>query len=411
MIPSPHAPPTKEFTVLMALLMSIVAISIDAMLPALGLIGHDLGLADLNRTQLVIGVIFAGMALGQLVAGPLSDALGRKPILYAGIAVDLAGSLLCYGARDFDTLLVGRFIEGLGVAGPYVTAVSVVRDKYAGREMAKAMSLIMMIFILVPAVAPSLGQAVMHLAGWRGIFILYVVYALVIGSWIALRLEETLPPAHRVPLRWKAFGHGLGFVLRNRTTVAYTLCLGLCFGSLIGYLGASRQIFQDQFHTGETFALYFGGLALLLGFASLLNSRLVARFGMRRMCIRSTEAIVAASALFLLLHLAVAAITLPMFVGYAAVLFFSFGLMFGNLNAIAMEPMGEVAGMASALIGSSSSLISLALGTVIGQLYHGSLIPLAAGFLVLGLFSLVLMKVENGWHLASLKAEPKDPAR
>ncbi|HEY8966712.1 MAG TPA: hypothetical protein VIM58_09725, partial [Candidatus Methylacidiphilales bacterium] len=137
----------------------------------------------------------------------------------------------------------------------------------------------------------------------------------------------------------------------------------------------------------------------------------VARFGMRRMCIRSTEAIVAASALFLLLHLAVAAITLPMFVGYAAVLFFSFGLMFGNLNAIAMEPMGEVAGMASALIGSSSSLISLALGTVIGQLYHGSLIPLAAGFLVLGLFSLVLMKVENGWHLASLKAEPKDPAR
>ncbi|HEU0096141.1 MAG TPA: MFS transporter [Rhizomicrobium sp.] len=261
----------KEFTLLMALLMSIVAISIDALLPSLGIIGAEMGVADVNRTQLIIVSIFSGMAIGQLVAGPLSDALGRKPVLYAGLALYLVGSLMCWLARDFNALLIGRFVQGLGVAAPYVTAVSVVRDRFAGRDMARVMSLIMMIFILVPAVAPSLGLAVMHVAGWRALFLFYVVYAVVIGSWIAFRLDETLPVEHRAPLTVASFLHGFGVVVRNRTTTTYMVAMGLTFGSLIGYLGASRQIFQDQFGAGENFALYFGGLALLLGVASMLN--------------------------------------------------------------------------------------------------------------------------------------------
>ena len=198
----------KDFNLLMALLISVVAISIDALLPALGLIGAELGVTDINRTQLVIGCIFAGMAVGQLVAGPLSDALGRKPVLYAGLALYLAGSLFCWLVRDFELLLVGRVIQGLGVSAPYVTAMSVVRDKYAGRDMARIMSLIMVIFMLVPAIAPSLGLAILHLADWRTIFLVYVVYAVAIGGWIALRLEETLPPGRRSPLTARAFGHG-----------------------------------------------------------------------------------------------------------------------------------------------------------------------------------------------------------
>lgn len=178
----------------------------------------------------------------------------------------------------------------------------------------------------------------------------------------------------------------------------YMLAMGLCFGSFIGYLGASQQIFQDQFGVGEDFALYFGGLALVLGVASLCNSRIVGRVGMRFVCTRAMMAIVAASALFLALHFVVQEIRIWHFVAYAAVLFFAFGLMFGNLNAIAMEPMGHIAGMASAIMGAASSIISLALGTIIGQLYDGTLIPISLGFLVLGTVTLWLMRAEARWH-------------
>jgi DHA1 family bicyclomycin/chloramphenicol resistance-like MFS transporter len=387
----------KEFTLLVALLMSVVAISIDALLPSLGLIGAELGVADINRTQFLISFIFGGMAIGQLVAGPLSDAMGRKPILYGGLALYLAGSLLCWLAQDFNILLAGRALQGLGVACPYVTAVSVVRDKYAGRDMARIMSLVMMIFILVPAVAPSLGLGIVALAGWRAIFLFYILYAVVIGGWIAVRLEETLPPAHRVPLTPRDFAHGLRVVLSNRTTTSYMVAMGLTFGGLIGYLGASRQIFQDQFGVGADFALYFGGLALTLGVASMLNSRLVGRWGMRAICTWANAAMVA-SAVVLLAAQALLPVTLLMFMIFAAVLFFSFGLMFGNLNAIAMEPMGEVAGMASAIIGATSSVIALALGTLIGQMYDNTLKPIALGFLLLGLVSWALMQAERRWH-------------
>ncbi len=377
--------------------MSIVAISIDALLPALGMVGQEFALTHPNQVQLVIGFIFAGLALGELIAGPLSDALGRKPILYTGIAFYFVGSLVCYVTQDFHWLLCGRFIQGIGVAGPYVTAVSVVRDKYRGRDMARVMSIVMMIFILVPAIAPSLGQAVMHLAGWRAIFLFYIGYAIAIGLWIALRLDETLPSANRIPWKWSAFVHGFLIVVRNRTTILYTLCMGFCFGSLIGYLNAAQQIFQNQFGTGERFTLYFGGLALVLGIASLLNSRFVAKLGMRFICRHAMGVMVIASFLFLLLH-TVTAVTLPMFLAYAAVMFFCFGLMFGNLNAIAMEPMGEVAGMASAITGSLSSLMALMLGIIIGQLYDNTLVPIAAGFMVLGIFAWLLIHVEARWH-------------
>lgn len=393
---SPHA--SKEFTLLMALLMSVVAISIDAMLPALGLLVQEFSLTNPNHAQLVIGCIFAGMAIGQLVAGPLSDAKGRKPVLYAGILLYLVGSLVCYLAGAFEYLLLGRFIQGLGVAAPYVTAVSVVRDKYSGRAMAEVMSLVMMIFILVPAIAPSLGQGIMYIADWRAIFLLYVGYAITIGLWIMLRLPESLPIEKRRPLTAAAFGHGFRKVLGNPTTVLYMICMGLCFGSLIGYLNASQQIFQVQFGVGDDFALYFGGLALVLGVASLTNSRIVARLGMRLICMRAMATMVIASLLFLGLHFVVPEVTLWMFVGYATVLFFAFGLMFGNLNAVAMEPMGDVAGMASAIMGATSSLISLTLGTIIGQLYDNTLIPIVAGFAALGVCALTLMQIEKRWH-------------
>lgn len=383
-----------EFTLLVALLMSIVAISIDALLPALGVIPRDIPLAYPNQAQLIISALFLGMAFGQLVCGPMSDATGRKKVLYSGILLFLIGSTLCFFAQDINTLLVGRFIQGLGVSGPYVSAISIVRDKYVGREMAKVMSLVMMIFILVPAIAPSLGQSILWLASWRYVFVLYIVYALTIGLWIFLRLEETLPIENRIPLSAKGFYEGFKEVIGNRVTMGYTLCMGLFFGSFIGYLNSSQQIFQGLFNTGKMFTVYFGVLALVFGVSSLINSRFVEKWGMHFISQRAVQGVVLSSALFLGIN-ALCDIQLWMFMAYIALLFFAFGLIFGNVNAMAMEPMGHVAGIASAVIGSVSSIISMVIGTFIGQMYNNTLIPMTLGFLTMTSLALVMMKIAD----------------
>jgi DHA1 family bicyclomycin/chloramphenicol resistance-like MFS transporter len=384
----------REFAVLMALLMSIVAISIDALLPALGTVAQDLHLTDPNRAQYLIVLLFGGMAAGQLVCGPLSDALGRKKILYIGIGFYLAGSVLCYLAPSFGWLMAGRLIEGLGVSAPYVSAISIVRDKYSGRAMARVMSIVMMIFIMVPAIAPSIGQGILLFASWRDVFVLYVLYAITITTWIFFRLEETLPAEKRIPFHVPNILAGFVEVFSSKLTMLYTVCMGICFGSFLGYLNSSQQIFQTQFGTGKLFTVYFGSLALVFGGASLLNARLVERLGMHYICIRCFGIIVTASAVFLGLH-AVTEVQLWMFLIYASIIFFSFGLIFGNLNALAMEPMGHVAGIASAIIGSVSSVISMSLGAMIGQMYNGTLVPMTSGFLILGSISLVILIITS----------------
>ena len=345
-----------EFIILMASMISIFAISIDAMMPALGIIGQDLQVTHANETQFIISSIFAGSMIGQLVCGPLSDALGRKKVLYGGLVLYALGSAVCYLAQSMEIILLGRVIQGLGVSAPYVTSVAVVRDKYAGRDMARIMSLVMMIFILVPAVAPTIGQGILFLADWRTIFLLYICYAAIIGTWVFFRLEETLKPEDKIKFNVKDIVHGFGIVFKNRITVCYTIAMGFLFGSFIGYLNSCQQIFQVQFGVGNKFALYFGALALVLGVASLVNSRIVQKIGMRFICTESTLCLIAASAIFLVVNLTMD-VELWMFLTYATVIFFFFGLMFGNLNAIAMEPMGHIAGIASAVTGAVSSCI------------------------------------------------------
>ncbi|MDR6984932.1 DHA1 family bicyclomycin/chloramphenicol resistance-like MFS transporter [Rheinheimera pacifica] len=395
---STHAPQSRistgEFTLLVALMMSIVAISIDALLPALDAIRADIAMSHPNQAQLVVSALFFGMAIGQLICGPLSDATGRKKVLNGGIALFLVGTVICYFANDINSLLFGRFVQGLGVSGPYVSAISIVRDKYSGNDMARIMSLVMMIFVMVPALAPSLGQAVLWVGSWRDIFLLYVGYALLIVVWIFCRLEETLPKPHRIPMSKKGFAAGFKEVIRNVPTVCYMICMGLFFGSFIGYLNSAQQIFQDLFKTGELFTLYFGLLAIVFGAASLVNSRLVQKWGMQHLSNSAVLGIIVSSALFLVLHLAIE-VQLWMFLIYAAVLFFCFGLVFGNINAMAMEPMGHVAGIAAAIIGSVSSIMSMCIGTVIGQMYNGTLIPVTAGFFIFGCISMAILTFAN----------------
>lgn len=380
----------KEFIVMMAVLMSVVAISIDAMLPALGVIGKALEITHPNQAQYIISSIFIGMAIGQLICGPLSDALGRKKVLYGGLSLYLAGSAICLASTNIGIMLIGRFIQGLGVAGPYISCMSIIRDKFSGRLMAKVMSLVMMIFIMIPVIAPALGQTIIMLSSWQYIFVLYIFYALGIMAWITFRLEETLPPQQRVPFRLSTIIAGTKTVLTNRQTIAYTTCMGCMFGALIGDLNSAQQIFQVQFGVGEMFVVYFGLQALAFGVSSLMNSRWVERLGMRYICLRALTVMSASSIIFLAIHFIVP-IQFWMFFVYGVILLLCVGLLFGNLNALALEPMGHIAGIASAIIGALSNFIAIPIGTVIGQLYDGTLIPMVTGFSILGISALVIM--------------------
>lgn len=389
---------SKEFIAMMAILMSVVAITIDAVLPALGIIGQDLQVSHPNQAQYIIGCIFLGMACGELCAGPLSDAWGRKKILYIGLFLYLLGSVLCLFSNDISSMLVGRFIQGFGVAGPYISVVSIVRDKYSGRSMARVMSLVMMIFIMVPTIAPALGQGIILLSSWRYIFVLYVLYALGVSIWVYMRLEETLPESERIAFKTSNIINGAKEIFGNRVTMCYTLAMGLVFGALSGDLHVVQQIFQVQYNVGDMFAVYFGLQALSMGAASLLNSRLVERLGMRYLCLRAALMLIASTILILLVYM-VMPVEFWMFFLYGVVMLFCVGLLFGNLNALAMEPMGHIAGTAASVIGCLTSIIGVTFGTIIGQMYDGTLLPVLMGFLILGILAFIAMLFEtSGEH-------------
>ncbi|WP_416307888.1 multidrug effflux MFS transporter [Neptunicella sp. SCSIO 80796] len=394
----------KEFIALMAILMSVVAISIDALLPALGIIGRDLQVSHPNQAQYVISAIFIGLALGQLISGPLSDALGRKKVLFIGLSLYLLGSVICISADGIETMLVGRFIQGLGVAGPYLSVMSIVRDKYSGTAMARIMSLVMMVFMMVPILAPALGQLILFVANWKGIFAVYIFYAICVATWAFWRLEETLRPENTVPFKISNIVKGTMTVLTNKTTLCYTLAIGFIFGALIGDLNSIQQIFQGKYAVGDLFAVYFGLQALAFGVASFTNSHLVERLGMRRLCLTGAATIVTAS-IALFIYSCFMSPPFALFFVYGVVILFCFGIMFGNLNAIALEPMGHIAGLASAIVGATSSIIGIVLGTIIGQLYDGTLNPLILGFLILGSLAFIMMYVEKSAHTRQQSAE------
>lgn len=394
-----------EFVSLMALLISLVALSIDAMLPALTDIGRDLGTTHANQPQLIVSVLFLGLALGQVVYGPLSDAIGRKKPIYAGLAIYFIGSVLCVFAESFTAMLVGRFLQGLGVAGPRIVTIALVRDQYEGRAMARIMSLIMAVFIIVPALAPALGQGVLELAEWRAIFGLLLILAAVAFLWFSLRQPETLPPGRRLPWAARRFATGLLETLRNPKAIGYTVTAGLVFSGFIGYLTVAPQIFQTQYGLGAQFPLYFGALALAIGAAALLNARMVMKYGMQLLSHHALQAQCIVSVLFF----AYAWLTsdgLPLWalMVWGSVAFFCQGLLFGNLNAMAMEPLGHIAGIGAAVIGTLTSVISLALGTIIGQAYDGTVLPLIGGFSVLGLAGLAVM----AWTGRRVKAQANE---
>ncbi|HPF77941.1 MAG TPA: multidrug effflux MFS transporter [Alphaproteobacteria bacterium] len=392
------ATPPRTFIVLVASMMSITALSIDAILPALGMIGPDLKISNPNEAQFIVSFIFAGLAIGQLFNGPLSDAFGRKKVLFSGLGFYMIGSVICLFSKSVEIMLLGRFIQGFGAAGSQICAISVVRDKFRGRTMARVMSLVMMIFIMVPTIAPSIGQGILYLGTWHSIFIFYLLYAGGVMLWAFFQLEETLVPENTVPYSLKNIGHSIKIIFTTRATVFYTVAMGCIFSCMLSYISVCQQIYQVQFGIGDMFVVFFGIQAAAIGVASFLNSRMVERLGMRLISSRAAGAIVLASFIFLGLH-AVVEIKFWMFFLYAVMVLFNFGLIYGNLNALAMDPMGHLAGTASAIINASSMTIAIILGTIIGQLYDGTLVPIISGFSVLGLLALLFMRLAEDKNL------------
>ena len=378
------SPAFVEFIIIVSLMMSLTALSIDAMLPALPQIGHELGVTNPNDRQLIISIIFLGSALGQLFFGPLSDKTGRKSAMYAGYALYLTGSLIALFSINFPMLLSGRVLQGLGISAPQAVTMALVRDQFEGRKMARVMSFAMTVFVLVPMIAPTIGQGILLLAGWRSIFGSYLLFALVTLIWFAIRVPETLALEDRIPFSLERIANSVREILKIHSTLGYTLAAGLLSGIFLGYLNSSQQIFQEQYALGELFPLFFATISLSLGMASLLNARLVMRYGMLKLVRWALGIVFGAAIIFLGISSGLAG--QPPLWGlmvYLMVSFFCIGILLGNLNALAMQPLGHLAGIGAAVIGSFSTLISMLLGTLIGRSYNGTILPLVLGMTIL----------------------------
>lgn len=365
--------------------MACTALGIDLMLPAFGDIRQAFGLAaDSTAVAGIVTAYFVGLALGQVLWGPIADRYGRKATLYAGLAVYMAGAATSALAPSLGVLYGARFAWGIGAAGPRVAALAVVRDSFDGERMARAMSFIMAVFVLVPVVAPSLGAAILAFASWRWVFAFGVVYAAALMVWLR-RLPETLREEHRSPLEFKRVLRAAGFVVRNRQTVGYTFALTALFGVFSSYLASSEIIVSEVFDRGPAFPLIFGGLAAVMGAAMLLNGAVVSRFGVRRL----VHAVMVA---FVVWALALTAYARahdgvppfwPFMVGLALMLTL-YALLFPNINTIALDPMGSVAGMAAAVTGFVTFAVGASLGAILDRTMGESVTPLTVGFLGLG---------------------------
>ncbi|MBP2231986.1 DHA1 family bicyclomycin/chloramphenicol resistance-like MFS transporter [Azospirillum agricola] len=385
-----------EFVTLIAAMMALTALSIDIMLVALPDIAHALGGDGANDRQLIITAYMLGFAAGQPFAGPLSDRFGRKPVLAAGLVVFAVASLAAVLAPSFGVMLAARAIQGFGAAAPRIVAVAIVRDRFAGRDMARVMSFAMMVFIIVPVIAPAIGELILHAGSWPWVFAALFLAAAGALAWSALRLPETRHAEDRLPLSPAALGNALRMVVTTRQTVGYTVAMGFMFGSLLSYIGSAQQVFVDIYGLGTLFPVVFGAIAAVMAVASLTNARLVGRLGMRRV---SHAAMLG----FLAACLAMAAFGFPerppllALGGFLAATFYCFGLIAPNFNALTMEPLGHIAGMGSSFTGFYSTAAGALFGWGIGQAFDGTVRPMTIGFTVLAVLAvLTVLKTEGG---------------
>ena len=377
-----------EFVLLMAALMSIVALSIDAVLPALPQIAKDLQVNNINQNQKIITFIFLGLGIGQLLLSPFSDSFGRKPIVYIGFIIFIAASIICISTKSFEIMLLGRILQGVGLAAPRTICIAMVRDTYEGDYMGKILSIVVMIFILVPIIAPTLGQFLMQLHNWQFIFSFNLIFGLIIIIWFFFRQPETLNEKYKIPYRLSIFKSGLIAFFKIKSAVIYTVLSGLITGSFMVYISTSQQIFEQQYHLAEEFPYIFASLAISIGLATFANSQLVIKFGMVKIFHVSLLSFIVISLIFVVTFNNGTNPGIEILITFFMLQFFAIGFMFGNLRALAMEPLKHIAGIGAALNGFFSTIMAVVIADYIGSFVKKSVLPLFIGFLITGLLAL-----------------------
>lgn len=377
-----------EFIALMGMSMGMVAFSVDAMLPALPHIAADLTLAHPNDRQLVVLVFVLGLSLSAMVFGLAADAFGRRRPFFVGLAIYAAGSALAAAAPSFEMMLLGRFLQGIGAGGPRVLAVAVIRDRFEGRKMARVLSFVMMIFVLAPLIAPVFGLLIAQAAGWRAIFAALFALSLAALAWVYWRLPETLAEANRQKLDGASLLGNLGFALGCREAMLYVLALGFLFSAFLSYISSVQQLVGEAYGLGDGFIFVFSGLALSIFAAAWMNAWLVERLGMRFLSLWSLRCVIGLAALAAGATFAAGMPPLWGFLLWSAPSFFFVGVLFGNLNALAMRPLGRVAGLGAALTHSLASLVAALFAVVISRFYDGTPLILQASFALFGIAAL-----------------------
>ncbi len=392
-----HVPPTSdtpqqrmsqgEFIALIAMMFSIISFSVDSLLPAYPLITAELG-AD-TSVHLLITIFMAGLAIGTFVAGPMSDAIGRKPTVYIGAALFIGSGLVAWQAQSFEVLLAARAVQGLGAAGPRVVSLAMVRDLYEGNKMARILSFAMIIFTLVPTFAPALAAFLQDVFGWRFILLAITAFAIVSLVWLAARFVESHPPSARRPFRFAELADATREVFTHpvvRLAVfAQTAAMGIIFGLIV----QMQPIYDDTYGRADTFPYWLGAIALVSAAStSLANAVLVERLGMRFMVTvgllgQVICAVAAAAAIWQMPQ-----IGFGVFVVWQFMVIWLTGLCIGNLNAIALEPMGHIAGLTASITGAFATIGAAVVASVVGRLFDGTALPLILSIGVLGCFGL-----------------------
>ena len=379
-----------ELIIMMASLMSLNALAIDIMLPALGFISDDFALPNVNDRQWTITSYIYGMAMGSILYGSLADRYGRKPVLLVTIGIYTGFGIFCAFAWDYQMLLIGRFIQGLAASAMGVLANSIIRDRYDGDAMARSMSTIMMVFMIVPITAPLLGQMVLHVAPWKAIFLVLSTAGLATFLWVITRLPETLHPDHKTPIKARSVAAAWYAVIFNRNSFGHVIASGLMMAPLFAYIASAQQIFFDIFGAGDIFVYIFALSAGAMSIASFTNSRIVMRFGARRV----SQAALIFFILVSIIHFALAEAGWLNLWSFTAVLVPSMamvGFTGANFSSIAMQPFGKTAGVASSFQNFARSGLSSVLGAAIGLQFDGTVLPLATGFMVCGMASLAFV--------------------